>query len=108
MSLISRLNQRVRIEQPSTSSDGYGGKTVTWSAVATVFAEVVPLAAIAASAEPVVGDQPQAHAGYRVTLRSRTDVTAAMRLVWKGHTLLIHAMHEGDAVLSILAYEENL
>ncbi len=108
MSLASRLSERVRIERPVATEDGYGGQTVSWSEVATIFAEVTALTAVAASAEPVVGEQPQSHAGYRITLRVRSDVSAAMRLVWKSRILQIHSLHERGETLSILAYEENL
>lgn len=106
MSLSSTLSQRVRIERPVTSPDGYGGQTISWQELVTVFAEVKPV--FGAVSERVVGEQRQAQAGYRVMLRARDDVTAAMRLVWKNRVLLIHSLHEGDGVLNLLCYEENV
>lgn len=102
-SLLNRLEQRVRIEQPVITSDGAGGQEVTWAELATVYAEVVPVGSIAA--ERNVADQLQARAGYRVTIRVRTDVTAAMRIVWKTHTLQIIAIHERDQMLEMLVHE---
>ncbi len=55
-----------------------------------------------------MADQRQRTSGYRVLIRSRTDVAASMRLIWKTHTLLIHSIHEQGALLSILTYEENI
>lgn len=106
MTLASELRERVRIERPVTADDGYGGKSVTWSELATVFAEVKPLIGILN--ERLVGEQRTANAGYRVAIRYRSDVTAAMRLVWKSHILLIHSLHEMETTLSMLTYEEAL
>lgn len=108
MSGISELKERVRIERPITTDDGFGGKGVTWTELATVFAEVKPVQGAITEREREVADQRNAYAGYRITARLRTDVTAAMRVVWKTHTLLIHSLHERDTFLSMLCYEENL
>ena len=106
MTLSSQLNERVRIEQPVMVDDNYGGKTVSWNTLATVFAQVEPL--YVSALERGVADQLSARAGYRITMRNRTDVRASMRLIWKTHTLAIHSLHEVDETLSILTYEENL
>ena len=103
--LISSLNQRVTIEYPVRTSDGYGGASIAWTTLATVFAEVTPL--LLSQTEHARGAQPFATAGYRVRLRTRTDVTAAMRLRWKTHVLTIHSLHEQGETLSLLAYEEG-
>ncbi len=102
-SLLNRLDQRVRIEQPTTTSDGAGGQVVMWAELATVYAEVVPVGT--SLSERNVAEQLQARAGYRVTIRARTDVTAAMRLIWKTHTLQIVSMHARDAMLEMVALE---
>ena len=106
MSVASQLRERVRIERPVTTDDEYGGKTVIWEELATVFAQVNPV--YAAITERVIGEQREANAGYRVLIRQRTDLTAAMRIVWKSHTLFIHSLHESGEILNILSYEENL
>jgi len=108
MSSASDLKERVRIERPTSSDDGYGGKTITWNEVATVFAEVMPVQGAITERERLVAGQRSAYAGYRITVRLRTDVTAAMRVVWKTRTLLIHSLHEREAFLSMLCYEENV
>ena len=106
MSLASELNERITIQQPTLSDDGYGGKTVGWTELATVSAAVAPL--FVTQGERLAADQVTAYAGYRIRLRVRTDVTAAMQILWKTHLLKIHSLHEQGQVLSILAYEENL
>ena len=107
MSYASLLSERVTIEQPTQTDDGYGGKSISWAELATCFAQVEPVLSNAQS-EQVIGGQVSAYTGYRITVRVRTDVTAAMRILWKTHTLQIHSLHEQGEVLSILAYEENV
>ena len=106
MSFASKLTERVTIQYPAMSDDGYGGKTIAWTDLATVFARVIPV--YVGISERVIADQTAATAGYRVNIRVRTDVTAAMRILWKSHTLGIHSLHETDHMLSMLTYEENL
>lgn len=106
MSIASALKERVTIQQPVPSDDGYGGKTISWVELATVFAQVEPV--FVTQGEHLVADQVTAYAGYRIRVRMRSDVTAAMQILWKTHTLTIHSLHEQDELLSILAYEENL
>lgn len=106
MTLASKLTERALIQRPVQTNDGYGGKTVVWTDLATVFAEVKPV--FGAVNERVLGAERQSNAGYRITIRLRTDVTAAMRILWKTHTLLIHSLHESDATLNMLCYEENV
>lgn len=106
MSVASLLRERVTIQQLVQSDDGYGGKTASWTELATVFAQVEPV--FVSQSEHLVADQVTAYAGYRVRVRMRSDVTASMQVIWKTHTLKIHSLHEQGEVLSILTYEENL
>lgn len=106
MSVSSTLRERVRIEQRAVADDGYGGQTVSWAELATVFAQVEPI--YTANGEREWAEQRNASAGYRVRMRMRTDVNASMRLVWKTHVLSIHSIHEQGELLSILANEENI
>lgn len=106
MTLASKLTERVTIQYPLMSDDGYGGKTSVWTDLASVFAEVIPV--YVGISERVIADQPAAKAGYRVNIRARSDINAAMRIVWKTHTMVIHSLHETNETLSMLTYEENL
>jgi len=103
--VASRLKERVTIEQRQVVADTFGGQTVVWVALATVFAEVLPLSG---TRERLVGEQVQAVAGYRVHIRARSDVDASMRLQWNGRVLQIHSLHEHDTTMEILTYEEQL
>lgn len=106
MTLASELKERVRIEQQSTTTDEFGGQSIGWSELATVFAAVEPVQNTVRERE--VAGQVSAIAGYRVRIRLRGDVDASMRLIWKGHTLGIHSLHETPTTLELLTYEENL
>lgn len=104
--LASELTERVTFQRLSASDDGYGGKTQAWVDFLTVFAQVQPV--YSNVGEDEVAGQPNARAGYRVIVRARSDIDAAMRILWKTHTLRIHSLHEAGERLSILTDEENL
>lgn len=106
MSVVNELRERVTIQQQVNVADTFGGQTITWSELATVFAAVEPVQQSAR--EQSLGEQVSARAGYRVRMRWRDDVNASMRLLWKTHVLEIHALHEVDGMMELLTYEEQL
>lgn len=69
------LDRRLVLEAPVESDDGAGGVTRTYAAVATVWAQVTPLAARADVAAASLG----AALRYRIVLRARSDVTTRHR-----------------------------
>ncbi|HYH39919.1 MAG TPA: phage head closure protein [Azospirillum sp.] len=73
------LDQRVTIQSETRADDGYGGSTLAWSTVATVWAQVWPVS----GKERVQAQQIEAPAMYRCKIRRRGDVTAGMRVVWR-------------------------
>lgn len=83
---IGPLRERVEIQRKTTASDGQGGRTATWGVLETVAAD---LQLDGAAAEPLQAGAVTATARYRIRIRHRTDVTAAMRLRWRGLTLHI-------------------
>lgn len=106
MDWASRLKERVTLQAPVASSDGQGGQSVAWNDVATLWAEVRVVGA--GSRERANAQQPQAAAGYRVRIRTHAEIDATMRLQWRTRTLAIHSVHEHDAMLELLAYEEGV
>jgi SPP1 family predicted phage head-tail adaptor len=104
--LASRLRERVTIEEQQTADDGFGGKAVSWTALATVFAQVEPIQQNVR--ERSLAEQLQPVAGYRVHIRARSDIDASMRLLWKMRVLQIHSLHEQDGVMQLLTYEEQV
>lgn len=72
------FNQRVTIEQKSVTRTAIGEETVTWTAVATVWAAVQPIR----GKEFFAAAQMQDATDHRVTIRYRGDVTRDMRVMW--------------------------
>lgn len=106
MDTASQVKERITLEQPVGTDDGLGGQTISWEVVATVWAQVRPVGS--GSREGASAQQPEAAAGYRVRMRLRDGVNAAMRLQWRARTLAIHSVHEHEAMLELLAYEEGV
>lgn len=74
----SDLRQRVLIEAPTDTPDGMGGYTRSWSAVATVWAQVTPRQ----GGERVIAQGVRSQAAYDVRIRYRSDASADWRVTW--------------------------
>lgn len=83
---IGNLRERVAVEQKTSPADSQGGRTVTWSILETVAAAIEP---DGATVEAIQAGAVVATGRYRVRLRHRTDVTALMRLRWRGKLLQV-------------------
>lgn len=75
---VQKARHRVAIQSLVSSSDGQGGVTSTWATAATVWAVVEPLQGM----ERYVANQTQRNVSHRVTIRYRSGVTPAQRLVF--------------------------
>ena len=75
-----RLKTRLVIEAPVEADDGQGGVTRSYTAAATVWAAVTPVAA-RATGDAVEADAAGATARYRIVLRSNVALTLQHRLV---------------------------
>lgn len=73
------LDQRVTVQSPSASVDALGQRVETWADVATVWAQATPLR----GREFFAAGAMQSEAAVRFRLRYRTDITGAMRVVWR-------------------------
>jgi SPP1 family predicted phage head-tail adaptor len=76
---IGKLRHRVRIEQPANTSDGAGGEVTAWAAIATVWAEILPLGGAKIDEGNVISVGQQR---YKLHTRYRADVTPACRIIW--------------------------
>lgn len=81
--MIGGLSERIAIEQRVRMGDTGGGATVSWSALATVWAKVTARP----RGEDAESEGRRALTVFELTIRRRTDVTAAMRAVWRGRAL---------------------
>tara|TARA_R110002110_G_scaffold24174_8_gene90974 strand:+ start:1301 stop:1624 length:324 start_codon:yes stop_codon:yes gene_type:complete len=92
VSAAGGLRERVTIEVPTRVSDGTGGESVSWSALGTVWAEVLSLS----GSEVTQAERDEARGRFTVTMRHRDDVSADMRLVWRGQVLNIRGLRDPD------------
>lgn len=83
--LSAELRERVTFEQPVRTSDTMGGFTVSWSSVASVWAEVKQLSA----GQSIERESVQHPVRYRVRIRYRSDITPAMRISYRSKILRI-------------------
>lgn len=72
------LRHRVTIQQKTFSRDSYGGETITWTDVATVWAAVEPIS----GREYFTAQQTQAEVTTRIRIRHRAGITPVMRVLW--------------------------
>jgi SPP1 family predicted phage head-tail adaptor len=82
-----RLSHRVTLQTKAVSRDAYGGETVTWADIATVWAECAPLSGreyLAARAEV-------AETILKIRIRWRADVSTTCRAVWEWRAYDIEA-----------------
>lgn len=76
---VGNFNRKILIEQPVAGVDPvYGSPTITWTALATIWAEVQD--ALPSRAESVVQGLTVAKNQVRVRFHFRLDVTSAMRI----------------------------
>ncbi len=74
--VIGELRTRATLESKSQASDGGGGFSESWSALATVWCAIEPLN----GNEKPSADQIVSFSRARIRIRFRDDVTAALRL----------------------------
>ena len=91
---IGPLRHRVTIEQPPAipSQDEYGAEIVTYSVLATVWAQVLPATGMEQFAS--AADRQLATLTHRVKLRYRTDITPEMIVRWDDKILDIESIQE--------------
>ena len=73
-----RLDRRITIQQSTPTQDAAGQPIESWAALATVWAEVVPVG----GSEVFQAKQFGAEAVAKFRIRYRGDVTRAMRVVY--------------------------
>lgn len=93
------LRHRVTIQRKTVTRDSYGGETVTWTDVATVWAMVKPIG----GREYYGAGQTLAESTYTVTMRYRADVIPAWRLEYGTRVFDVQAVvpDEKNSMLTI-------
>lgn len=102
---IGQLRERCTIEQETSTADGMGGQVLAWQELLICWARVTPKT----GGENVDGDQVTAHVHYEIVIRYRDDVTAGMRVLWRGRVFNIRSIINRDEHYrySILICEEG-
>jgi SPP1 family predicted phage head-tail adaptor len=105
--LSVRLNKRITIQQAAEVADGAGGYVRSWTSVATVWAEMI---VERSGGEQVFAEQVQAAARFRFTIRYRSGVTAAMRVLYGTRVFNIRQIinPEEANVLLVIEAEEGV
>lgn len=86
------LRERIVIEQVATTRDAVGGQVETWSNLATLWARVQPTSA----SERFYRQATNAAAGWKISIRYRTDITTKMRIVWGSRRFEIRGVQNID------------
>lgn len=89
---VGNLRRRVTLEAAARAPDGGGGVAVTWSPVATVWAEIKALS----GAEAVIAEGLQGKVTHGIVIRKRMDVSPAMRLRYGARIFIIWAVLDRD------------
>lgn len=86
------LRSELSLQACTTTPDGLGGHTESWTEIATVFARIEPV-----SAASFFGpDQTLETVTHRITLRGRSGVAAGMRFAKQGRIFDIVTVHDPD------------
>lgn len=91
MTAAGDLNRRLTLEAPLEVDDGAGGVTVSYQAVAILWAQLTPISARGA----VDADRLAATVTHRIVMRRRADVTAR------------HRLRDGATIYRIVALRES-
>lgn len=88
--MIGVLNRLVTLSRPVRVEDEGGGAPVTFTVVASVWAEVVA----AGGGEAVIADAVRGTLTHRIRIRHRADVSAGWRASWSGRTARVLAARD--------------
>ena len=105
--MIGAMREQISIEEPTMTSDTYGGNTRAWNSIATVWANVKPVSA----AEKFFAGKVEMDVSHKIKIRYRDDVNATQRIVYGARTFIITGVRnidELDKFLEILAREETV
>lgn len=82
---IGHLRHRITIQQYSTTSDGQGGFTRSWTTFATRWASIEPIKGL----DQFRDDQKRSRQMYKIMLRYLSGLNEKMRISYDGATYFI-------------------
>jgi SPP1 family predicted phage head-tail adaptor len=86
------LRHRVTFETATGTPDDAGGASLTWSAVATLWAAIEPVGA----SEAAVAGHRTGVVTHRIVIRWRTGIEGGMRGVYRGRHFRLLEIHDPD------------
>jgi SPP1 family predicted phage head-tail adaptor len=86
------LRAELSLQAATTSPDGLGGYSQSWSEIATVFGRIEPVSATSAFG----ADQTVETVTHRMTIRWRQGIASGMRFVRNGRIFDIVTVHDPD------------
>lgn len=92
MNPIGALRHRLIIEAPIETPDGIGGVTRTWTALATLWGEIEPLAAD----DVMLADKRIGLVTHKIHVRHRLDVTVAHRFRLGSRIYAVRAVRDAE------------
>ena len=103
------LRHRLTLQQEVKTPDGAGGYTRSWQNVADLWAEISPISTrVIYGSEKLFAGQMQASLSHKVTIRYRSGLSTAMRLLFDNRAFNIRAISnasEGKDVIELLVEE---
>jgi SPP1 family predicted phage head-tail adaptor len=87
---VGEIDQRVVIQRLTLTPDGSGGNVKSWTELATVWCHVRPKS----GRESVGSDRVEGSASYLFVIRYRAGLRDSDRIVWKGVSYNIRAIHD--------------
>lgn len=86
------FDQRITVQQPATGQDAYGAPNTGWVDVAALWAKVADVS----GREYLAAAAVQAAVTTKITIRYRTGITAAMRVLHGADVYNIEAVLKQD------------
>ncbi|HAH08690.1 MAG TPA: hypothetical protein DCL48_01170 [Alphaproteobacteria bacterium] len=84
------MTERIQIAARLRTPDAGGGAVLSWTVIATVWAQIEVLSSGESS-----GDEGRQHiARYRLTVRRRSDIAAGQSAVWRGRRLYLRGLED--------------
>lgn len=102
-----KLNRRICIQSPSTTTDAFGSPLSTWTDVVTTWASI---AAPTSKEVYALGAGFTAQVTHKIVIRYRECITSAMRINYRGRIFQIQAVSdpkEDRVELALMCLERN-
>jgi SPP1 family predicted phage head-tail adaptor len=86
------LRRQVALQTRIASKDTFGQASVSWTTTATTWADIEPLS----GRELMAAQAQQAETTHKVSIRYRSGVTPAMRVVYQGRNFNVLSVLDDD------------